>query len=162
MWNESAVSLHVIYVPCSAYIFVRCLCPLTPPEKVSYEGHGELCISSLQRLAYHGCEYLLLKGNNNYPLYYFFFYIIKLLSFSYLAGRPVLIVKDPVHLPSQLPHHNASKIMPLQWGPRTMYSPNQKKKWKILFPHLKYILITNKILCKLYLPLLSVYWLWTS
>ena len=69
----------------SAYVFVRCLCPLTPPEKVSYEGHGELCIFSVQRLAYHGCEYSLLKGNSNYPLYYFFGHY-KIIIFQ-LPGR---------------------------------------------------------------------------
>lgn len=61
-------------------------------------------------------------------------YIMKLFSFSYLAGQPVLIVKDPVRLPNRLPHHNASKIKPSCEGHRITFSSNQrKKKWRCDF-----------------------------
>lgn len=71
--------------------------------------------------------------------------ILKLLSFSYLAEQPVLRVKDPVHLPNHLPHHNASRVKTIIIRNKDPVLIRSEKEWKVWFPHLKYILIMNKL-----------------
>ncbi|XP_044917580.1 synaptotagmin-10 isoform X1 [Felis catus] len=51
---------------------------------------------------------------------------------SYLAGQPVLIVKDPVHLPNHLPHHNASRIKTILIRTQDHVLIRSEKEWKEL------------------------------
>lgn len=116
-----------------------------PLKKVSSRGQGELCISSLQRLAYYGWICTIKREQLSTLLFFCTrSCFMKLLSFSYLAEQPVLIVKDPVHLPNHLPHHNASKIKTIIIRTQDPVLIRSEKEWKVWFPHLKYILIMNK------------------
>lgn len=89
------------------------ICVFSLPWKVSSDEHGGYIDHHFRHLQ-TVCDYPLSTESCHYVQVFFFIgsHIVKFLSFSYLAGPPALIVKDPVLLPGHRPHHKSLQIRP--------------------------------------------------